>query len=192
MPRRLPHDHDEMRARAIAAARAAISEGGLAALSARQIAGELGCSVGSLYNLFVDLDDLVLHVAASVVADMRAALFDEPLPADPGAALRTLARRYLAHARAAGRLFATIFEHEPRHDRPTPAWHLAGIEEIFAAVAAVAGRAAGEGVERRDVEALWAAVHGVAALAVRDKLAFVARSDAETLVDTIVARFLAA
>lgn len=193
MPRRMPHDHDEMRARAVAAARAAVAADGLAGLTARRIAGELGCSVGSLYNLFADLDDLVLHVAASVVDDMHAALFEAPLPAEPGAALTELALRYVDFAATRGRLFAMVFEHEPTHDRPTPRWHLDRIERLLARVQAVAAPAlpATDAADlRAEVEVLWAAVHGIAALAQKDKLGFVSASDPKHLARRLIETFL--
>lgn len=193
MPRRLPHDHDEMRARAVAAARADVVADGLAGLTARRIAGALGCSVGSLYNLFVDLDDLVLHVAATVVDDMHHALFDAPLSADPAEALAELALRYVRFAAEQGHLFAMVFEHVPGHERPTPRWHLDRIERLVDAVRAVAApalAARGGGDPRLDVEVLWAAVHGIATLAQKDKLGFVATTTPEVLVRRLIFTFL--
>ena len=194
MPRRLPHDHDEMRARAVAAARAMVARGGLPALTARAVAAELGCAVGSLYNLFIDLDDLVLHVAASVVDDLDRALFAEPLPADAGAALTEVALRYVRFAAIEGRLWSMVFEHEPAHDRPTPRRHLDRIAAMIGRVRAVAAPALGGDPARLafDVEALWAAVHGVAALAQKHKLGFVTGTPAEDLARRLVAVFLAA
>lgn len=195
MPRRMPHDHDEMRLRAVAAARVAVAADGLAGLGARRIAAALGCSVGSLYNLFVDLDDLVLHVAASVVDDMARALFEPALPDDPAEALTELALRYVRFAAAEGRLWAMVFEHEPAHDRPTPRWHLDRIERLLARVHAVAAPALVARAEpdlRADVEVLWAGVHGIAALAQKDKLGFVATTAPEALarrfIDTVLGR----
>ena len=194
MPRRMPHDHAEMRARAVASARAAVAEGGIPALTARRVAGELGCSVGSLYNLFVDLDDLVLHVSASVVDDMQAALFGPPLPADPTEGLIEIALRYVAFAEREGRIWALVFEHEPGHDRPTPAWQVARIERLVASVAAVAAPLLGgsdAAAARADVEVLWASVHGIAALAQKNKLGFVTATPPADLARRLVATFLA-
>lgn len=194
MPRRMPHDHAEMRARAVASARAAVAEGGIPALTARRVAGELGCSVGSLYNLFVDLDDLVLHVSASVVDDMQAALFGPPLSADPTEALIEIALRYVAFAEREGRIWALVFEHEPGHDRPTPAWHVERIERLVASVAAVAAPILGTGdpaAARADVEVLWASVHGIAALAQKNKLGFVTTTAPADLARRLVVAFLA-
>lgn len=194
MPRRLPHDHAEMRARAVAAARAMVARGGASALTARAVAAELGCAVGSLYNLFVDLDDLVLHVAAAVVDDLGVALFGPPLPEDPAAALTELALRYVRFAAAEGRPWAMVFEHEPGHDRPTPRWYLDRIEAMLAGVRAVAAPALARRDAdelRADVDLLWAAVHGIAALAQKSKLGFVTATPPERLARRLVETFLA-
>ena len=193
MPRRLPQDHDAMRARAVAAARTMVARGGLPGLTARALAAELGCSVGSLYNLFHDLDDVVLHVAAAVVADLARALFEPPLAADPRAAVGELAVRYVRFAAAEGRAWAMVFEHEPGHDRPTPRWYLDEIERLLAGVRAVVAPALpgrGEAEVRRDVEVLWASVHGIAALAQKGKLGFVTETPAEDLAHRLVAAVL--
>ena len=194
MPRRMPMTHDAMRAKAVGIARDLVARDGLAGLAARPLAAALGCSVGSLYNLFVDLDDIVLHVAASVLDDMAAALFDGELPAEPVARVVEIARRYLRFAAAEGRLWAMVFEHEPTHDRPTPDWQLDRIARLTAAVhAAVApavARAGEPDAVRRAVEVLWASVHGIAALAQKGKLGFVAEAEAEALAERLVVAFL--
>jgi AcrR family transcriptional regulator len=194
MPRRLPQDHDTMRARAVAVARAMVARSGHAGLTARALAAELGCSVGSLYNLFRDLDDVVLHVAAAVVADLAAALFAPPLPAAPHAAVGELAQRYVRFAAAEGRCWSMVFEHEPGHDRPTPRWYLDEIDRIVEGVRAVAAPAWPDrdaDTVRTDVEVLWAAVHGIAALAQKGKLGFVTTSPAEDLARRLVDALLA-
>jgi AcrR family transcriptional regulator len=197
MPRRLARSHDDLRAAAIAAARACVSEGGLPALNARRIAAELGCSVGSLYNLFVDLDDLVLHVAASVLDDMGAALFAPGLPEAPREALIEIARRYIRFARDRGQLWAMVFEHCPTHGRPTPAWQTERVARLKAAVRAAAapafvgsGRASTASLDA-SIDVLWASVHGIAVLSQQDKLSFVTTTDPEALAERLVVTFLA-
>lgn len=191
MPRRLARSHDDLRVAAIASARACVTEGGLPALNARRIATELGCSVGSLYNLFVDIDDLVLHVAASVLDDMAAALFAPGLPEGPRDALIEIARRYIRFARDEGPLWAMIFEHRPTHDRPTPEWQTERVARLKAAVRAAAAPAFGETSSlEASIDVLWASVHGIAALSQQDKLSFVTTTDPEALAERLVVTFL--
>ena len=192
MPRRLPASHDDLRAAAVASARRAVAAGGLSALNARAVAAEIGCSVGSLYNLFVDLDDLILHVAATVLDDMAAALFAEGLAPDPASALVEIGRRYVRFAAANGPLWAMVFEHRPAHARPTPEWHIDRITRLKEGVRAVAGSAlAMAGEAELSLDVLWASVHGIAALSQQEKLTFVTSTDAEALAERLVRTHLA-
>ena len=56
-----------------------ISEGGLASLSAREVARRIGYSPGTLYNVFENLDDLILTIEGRLI-DGLAAELDQVLP----------------------------------------------------------------------------------------------------------------
>lgn len=195
MPRRMSQSHDELRLRAIDLADAIVRAEGLSGLTVRRLAVALGCSVGTLYNLFADLDEIVLHVAARVLDDMWEAVFAAALPEEPVERLVEIARRYVRFAAAEPRAWAMVFEHEPAHDRPTPEWHLARVarlvEDLRAAVATALGGPPAEDVAAI-VDLLWAAVHGIAALGLRGKLGFVAGTEAEALAERAVRTVLAA
>ena len=47
---------------------------GLAALKARDLAREAGCAVGTIYNVFEHLDELILCVGSRTLAMLDAAL----------------------------------------------------------------------------------------------------------------------
>ena len=51
-----------------------IAEKGLAALKARDLAREAGCAVGTIYNVFEHLDELVLCVGSRTLAMLEATL----------------------------------------------------------------------------------------------------------------------
>lgn len=195
MPRRMSQSHDELRQRTVDLADAIVRAEGLQGLAVRRLAVALGCSVGTLYNLFVDLDEIVLHVAARVLDDMWEAVFAADLPTEPVERLAEIARRYVRFAAAEPRAWAMVFEHEPAHDRPTPDWHLARVarlvEDLRAAVAEALGGPPAEDVAAT-VDLLWAAVHGIAALGLRGKLGFVAGTEAEALAERAVRTVLAA
>ena len=58
MGRRSSHTAEELRELILDASTALISEGGLASLSAREVARRIGYSPGTLYNVFENLDDV--------------------------------------------------------------------------------------------------------------------------------------
>ena len=48
-----------------------VAQDGVAALSTRQIAKQIGYTVGTLYNVFENLDDIVLHVNDQTLAQLE-------------------------------------------------------------------------------------------------------------------------
>ena len=62
MGRRSDHSREEIRQMALQAAESIVTEGGYKALSARKVASEIGYTVGTLYLVFENLDELVLYV----------------------------------------------------------------------------------------------------------------------------------
>ena len=66
--------YEALRLRLIDAAERTISESGLAALKARDLARAAGCSVGTIYNVFEHLDELILCVGSRTLAMLDGAL----------------------------------------------------------------------------------------------------------------------
>lgn len=64
MARRSDHSRDELREMALTAAEQIVLENGYESLSARKVASAIGYTVGTLYLVFENLDDLVLQVNA--------------------------------------------------------------------------------------------------------------------------------
>src|SRR5580700_10611737 len=56
----------------IAAAERMIDERGHQALRARELAQDVGCALGAIYNVFPDLDALILAVKAQTLDDLEA------------------------------------------------------------------------------------------------------------------------
>ena len=65
---------DDLRQRLVAAAEAAVAQHGLESLKARTLAAAAGCSVGAIYDVFADLDGLVLAVNGRTLDAIDAAL----------------------------------------------------------------------------------------------------------------------
>ena len=67
MGRRSTHTPQQLRELILDAAQDIIEAQGLAGLSAREIARRIEYSPGTIYNMFENLDDVVLHVEARVL-----------------------------------------------------------------------------------------------------------------------------
>jgi len=97
----------------IAAADRRIGESGVRALTAREVAGEVGCAVGAIYTIFRDMDALAAAVNARTVVRLEQCVA-EALAAHPGADARhqlvLLGQTYFAFVLANRLLWSAIFE----------------------------------------------------------------------------------
>ena len=62
MARRADHTREELHRMALDAAREIVDAEGLRGIKARKIMDKIGYTVGTLYQLFDDLDDLIVHM----------------------------------------------------------------------------------------------------------------------------------
>ena len=96
MGRRSTHTPQQLREIILESAQDIIETDGLAGLSAREIARRIGYSPGTIYNMYENLDDVVLHVEARVLDALEGRLADIVKAAKGPEALPELARAYLA------------------------------------------------------------------------------------------------
>ena len=123
MARRSDHSREQLADMAVAAAAALAERDGLRGVTARGIAREIGYTVGTLYNVFENLDDVLRHMNAATMDALHEYVTAEPIDDDPEPALRTLARRYLAYVGEHPRLWSAVIEFEPQDGAPAPAWY---------------------------------------------------------------------
>ena len=145
---------------------------GLAALRARDLAREMECAVGAIYNLVTDLDELVLLVAHRTNGKLGAHLDAAALRAD-GDVLVAWARAYFRFARDNRAQWLALFEFRLPPGRPAPAWLEADQAGLFARLEdRLLCILPGTGICERRLKAriLFSAVHGIVALALEEKL----------------------
>ncbi len=194
MGRRSSHTADELRALILKAAQDIIAADGLAGLSAREIARRIGYSPGTLYNMYDNLDDLVLHVEARLIDDLDERLAAVAPNGAPGDGVLRLAQAYLAFTHEHPKLWNLLFEHHLPAQASVPAWYqqrlerlLARVEEALAPL--MATRDASE--LKRAARVLWAGVHGITSLSTADKLSIITSETAQQLVANLVTTYLA-
>ncbi len=159
---------------ALGAAREIAAAEGLRGLTARRIAGRIGYSVGTLYNLFEDLDDLIMHLHVTTLDALHEACALAPRTGEPEADLRALGQAYIGFTGEHPRLWNLLFEHRLPEGRPLPDWYLEKVSRLLALVdAAIAPLfAPGQDVERlHSARVLWSSLHGMCSVASAGKLA---------------------
>jgi len=109
----------ERRAHLVEVARNPIAAHGLRSLKVRDVAAAAECSIGTVYNEFVDLDELVLTVNRDTMRALEAAMAAVPSE-DPVQQLHGFAQGYLTFASERPNLLRSLYEHRMEGDRPFP------------------------------------------------------------------------
>jgi AcrR family transcriptional regulator len=154
---------------ALEAAESIIEKEGYSGLSARKVASAIGYTVGSLYFVFRNLDELVLRINGRTLDQLYAvmieALTDCRLPQQ---CVIALSRAYLDFAVRHPHRWRMIFEHQPRDDSLSMDFNREKIERFYELVEtqlkALAARPDEEIVLA--ARALWNGVHGIATMTI--------------------------
>ena len=173
---------ENLRSEVIAKAGALIEREGLSALQARRIAREAGCAVGTLYNLFGDIDGLVIAVNAETLGMLGARVGNVGDELDLLALderLTRLALAYVDFALSNQRRWDAVFDHRLPPGREAPASYLEDQNRLLGVIEAAIGDWVPEGDGQRGLtaRALFGSVHGIVALALDNRLG--GRSHAE-------------
>jgi AcrR family transcriptional regulator len=165
----------KLRENLILAAERTVATGGLTALKSRELAREIGCAVGAVYNLVEDMDDLVLLVGSRTLRRLDAQLGEAESSGShsPAERLVRIAVAYCDFAADNLELWRALFEHRMAPGKPIPEWAVSEqmnlFRHIFQPLAALLpSRSADElGITARS---LFSAVHGMVLLGLEQKL----------------------
>jgi AcrR family transcriptional regulator len=195
MGRRSSHTPQQLRELILEAAYAIIEMHGLAGLSAREIARRIGYSPGTIYNMFDNLDDVVLRIEARVLDALDERLAGVLAQSHPDREkVQKLAQAYLGFTHEKPRLWNLLFEHPLPAGSELPDWYQEKLEGLLARVEQALAPLlphAPEGERKRVARVLWAGVHGITSLSTADKLSIVTTEAAGRLVDDLVSTYLA-
>lgn len=178
MARRNDHTREELRELALAAAEEIVQTQGVTALSTRKVAAGIGYSVGSLYTIFSNLDDLCWQLNMRTLAELLQLLQQQQM-ADPRACLHACALAYLQFAQRHPERWRLLFEHRSPEGKQMPEVLSAQIATLFSCVDVHLEQifpACDEVELAIRTRTLWSGVHGMAHLRAGDKL-FLDRSE---------------
>lgn len=166
----------------ILAAERVIEARGVAGLKARDLASEAGCSLGAIYNVFSDMDDLILSLNSRMLVALERELGEAANAAPKEATddveravaqMQALAEAYLNFAAANTARWRAMFDHSLRGKEGVPEWYFEQQKKLFAFVE-VPLRLLKPGMESaamaRLARSVFSAVHGVVLLGLEEKL----------------------
>lgn len=189
---RIPRE--ELRERLIEIAEQTIETEGLDALRARDLARKAGCAVGAIYNVFSDLNQLViavngrtfLRLGEQVRRDV-AALPD----ARPQDQLLAMAQSYRRFARDSGKAWLALFDLRVSSDADVPDWYWQEMSALFNIIAAPLRQLHPDlGADDLDllVRTLFSSVHGIVLLGVEKRISGVPDDRVEQMLALLIAK----
>ncbi|MBD3678723.1 MAG: TetR/AcrR family transcriptional regulator [Rhodobacteraceae bacterium] len=184
-----------LRERLIDAAEARIADEGLGALKARDLAAEAGCAVGAIYNVFEDLNALVMAMNGRTFQALgaRVAASQEGLDcADPHDCLIAMSHAYLGFAAENTNLWRALFDLKMSTDTAVPDWYLEELARLFAFIHEPLQRLY-PGKDAADIDlltrALFSSVHGIVLLGLEKRISGVPNDRIASMIEIVLREF---
>ena len=166
---------NKLRSDLIPAAERMIATRGLAGLKTRDLAREIGCANGAVYNLVADMDELILRVGSRTLLRLDEALgaAESASESSPQETLVRIALAYCDFAAENLQLWRALFEHRMEAGKVVPDWSVEDQMRLFRHIhKPLATLLPKRGAEQLGITArsLFSAVHGMVALGLEQKL----------------------
>ncbi len=194
MARRSDHSREEIQQMAVRAAITILTEHGKEGLSTRKVAGAIGYTAGTLYLVFRNLDELILHVNAATLDELHKEIARQlETPCDPQSMIKKMSMAYMNFARNNFARWSLLFTHRLPEELPIPEWFDAKVAELFALVEKPIKQLLPDLDKsecKRASRVLWSGVHGACELGLNDKLTIGGKVAAEELVESLVENYL--
>jgi AcrR family transcriptional regulator len=194
MARRSDHSREEIQAMAIEAAIDILNKEGPGSLSTRKVARAIGYTVGTLYLVFKNLDDLILHVNAATLDELQAdliAVADDKL--EPVDSLKGMALAYFHFAQDHFARWSLLFTHQLADEAEIPEWFDAKVTAVFENVIIPLHEIRPDCDEKTCLQTareIWSGVHGACDLGLKGKLSLGGEYKAELMIESLVENYL--
>lgn len=181
-----------LREKLIDAAEIRIARDGLGALRARDLAKDAECALGAIYNVFEDLNAIVLAVNGrtfSALGEKVAASYDRT--DQPEQKLIAMSRAYLSFAQAHTRLWRTLFDIQMSADGQVPDWYLNALNGLFSNITGPLAQLFPD-MDRMELQlmtrAMFSSVHGIVLLGLENRISGVPPEHIEKMIEQIISR----
>lgn len=195
MARRNDNTKEELKAMAIASGLKILDERGLVGLSARKVTADMGYTIGTLYQVFNNYDDLILHMRGEVLEELQKLLAQSiQLKSTVHQNIHSLGMAYLSFARDSHSRWLLLFNQTDKFGSSLPEWYKIKLKTLFYVIEEALAPLPIEQYKNISEEAkiLWAGVHGICVLAITNKLERVDSQPAEELIKRFLDNYLKA
>ncbi|MCP4283838.1 MAG: TetR/AcrR family transcriptional regulator [Gammaproteobacteria bacterium] len=194
MSRRNDHSREEIREMALAAAEKIVLKQGYSGLSARKVARAIGYTVGTLYLVFDNLDDLILQANGRTLDRLHAQMVkDQRQYQGTRERLLQLGQTYIRFADEDPHRWEMIFEHRFPEGQERPEWFQQKVARMFSLVETglepLAEHHSTQEIAQA-ARALWGGVHGICILAITHKLDVAGVDSVHDLIQSLMDNYL--
>lgn len=194
MARRSDHTREQIHQMALEAAEHIVDQEGMSGLSARKVATSIGYTVGTLYLVFKNLDDLILQVNDRTLTRLQQTLEQAAAgQCSPEACVMALCHAYIDFASNNTARWSMIYEHRGEDGFVLPKAFKHKIQQSFELVENALQPLA-KGKTDNDISkaarALWGGIHGICILSLTGTLDIVGVDSVQDLTDTLINNFL--
>jgi AcrR family transcriptional regulator len=193
MGRRSDHSIAELADMIVKTASAIVTKDGLAKLSTRKIAAEIGYTVGTLYNIFQNMDDILIHVNGVTLDKLLKCLKSVIKKSPSNTVVENLANAYINFGIENYNTWSLLFEYRFQDGQVFPRWYREKIESIFDLVRQALKANIPDikdEVLKESIMVLWAGIHGICILVVKGKLSRTGVESHEAMMMNFVNNYL--
>lgn len=193
MARRSEHSQKEIKEMVLKAAESIVIEDGFAELKVRKVAMEIGYTVGSIYMVFDNMADLIMHVKGRTLEEILIKLTQAVDDNNAEQVILQLAKAYFSYASKNINRWSMIFEHQLGKDDVVPEWYQQKVNEIFSLVELQFNKISTTHSKEQSnlaARALWSGVHGVCTISLTGKFDLLGVNNTETTVELLVENFI--
>lgn len=194
MARRQDHTPDELRGMICRAAEKIVAAEGVAALTARRLARDVGYAPGTIYNFYADMDALIVAVNEATLQRLHAYCQARLRRTRPDfTRVRRLAHAYIDFARTHELSWRALFAATAVAADQLPETYRQLLTALFQMIEITLR----ESLSMSRVEAvkaarlLWASLHGITALGLDGRLALIGAPAGHVMVDDLLRKYLA-
>ncbi|WP_299651535.1 TetR/AcrR family transcriptional regulator [uncultured Tateyamaria sp.] len=181
-----------LRDRLITLAEQQIEQEGIQAIKARPLAQAAGCSVGAIYNVFGDLEDIIIAVNGRTFRKLGrfvAAALEGKETLPPTDRLIVMAHAYLDYAGAHPKLWRALFDLRMSADINVPDWYLEELARLFSHINGPVQECFPD-MDQNEVDlltrALFSSVHGIVLLGLENRISAVPRDQIRNMIALIL------
>jgi hypothetical protein len=175
MARRNDHSIEEIISMATKAGHEILKDEGTARFSARKVAKKIGYTIGTIYNIFDSHTNLILHINAVTLEDMKKFILLKIKNKKANNYMNyidILADSYIEFAYENYNCWSALFEFNLSRDAHTPKWYMDKIEDLFSLLETPLRKLLldNDSKIKKSSTVLWASLHGICQLGITGKL----------------------